>query len=190
MGPSDDAAGTPRASSEPGGDDRARSTGGRGAPGPGGDDVLHAERVRPGVGTWAAAPALAALSGLAAAPLGAVVVVVVVVVVAAVVALGLVRATPEVVVTTTELRAGGARIPRTDLGAATGYDGEDARQQRGPVLDARAHLVMRGWADGVVRVEVVDPDDPTPYWLLSTRRPAELARALQPSTARGSAPRG
>jgi len=148
-----------------------------------GDDVLHAERVWPGVGTWVAAPALAALSGLAAAPLGTTVVVAVVVVVAALVVLGLVVSTPSVVVTTTELRAGSARIPRSDLGAASGYDGEHARQQRGPVLDARAHLVMRGWADGVVRVEVVDPGDPTPYWLVSTRRPADLARALQPSTA-------
>jgi len=148
-----------------------------------GGDVLHAERVWPGIGTWVAAPALAALSGLAAAPLGLVVVAVVVAAVAALVVLGLAVNTPTVVVTTTELRAGGARIPRSDLGAASGYDREDARQQRGPVLDARAHLVMRGWADGVVRVEVVDDDDPTPYWLISTRRPADLARALQPSTA-------
>jgi hypothetical protein len=29
-----------------------------------------------------------------------------------------------------------------------------------------------------VRVEVVDPQDPTPYWLVSTRRPDDLARAL------------
>ncbi|WP_212771197.1 DUF3093 domain-containing protein, partial [Pseudokineococcus marinus] len=149
-----------------------------------GGGELFRERVWPSLGTWVAAPALASLSGLAAAPLGVGVVVVVVVAVAAVVVLGLVRNSPVVVVTDGELRAGGARIPRSELGAATGYDGEDARRQRGPVLDARAHLVMRGWADGVVRVEVLDPEDPTPYWLVSTHRPADLARALQPGTGR------
>lgn len=187
MGVPKDAAATPREASSDAAGMRSSSNepdrppaGRRGTPD---DDVLHLERVWPGVGTWAFAPALAVLSGLAAAPLGTVVVVVVVVVVPVVVALALWRNTPTVVVTRTELRAGDARIPRSDLGAASGYDGEDARLQRGPVLDARAHLVMRGWADGVVRVEVVDPLDPTPYWLISTRRPAELAGALQPSTA-------
>jgi hypothetical protein len=29
-----------------------------------------------------------------------------------------------------------------------------------------------------VRVDLEDPLDPTPYWLLSTRRPQELAAAL------------
>jgi hypothetical protein len=30
----------------------------------------------------------------------------------------------------------------------------------------------------VVRVELTDPEDPTPYWLVSSRRPDALARAL------------
>ncbi|WP_299036721.1 DUF3093 domain-containing protein [uncultured Pseudokineococcus sp.] len=185
MADPEDAAGTPREASADAGAARPSPAGrpGRGAADRPDADVLHAERVWPGPGTWVFAPVLAALTGIAAAPLGTTVVVAAVLVVGAVVVVGLVRNSPRVVVTTTELRAGGARIPRSDLGAASGYDGEDARQQRGPVLDARAHLVMRGWADGVVRVEVVDPGDPTPYWLVSTRRPADLARALQPSTA-------
>jgi len=29
-------------------------------------------------------------------------------------------------------------------------------------------------------VEVTDPDDPTPYWLLATRDPQRLAAALSP----------
>jgi hypothetical protein len=31
---------------------------------------------------------------------------------------------------------------------------------------------------GGVRVDVADDDDPTPYWLVSSRRPAALAAAL------------
>lgn len=30
-----------------------------------------------------------------------------------------------------------------------------------------------------VRVEVLDPEDPTPYWVVSTRRPMELAASLE-----------
>jgi hypothetical protein len=30
----------------------------------------------------------------------------------------------------------------------------------------------------VVKVEVLDPDDPTPYWIVSTRNPAALIDAV------------
>ena len=140
----------------------------------------YRERVLPSAGSWVAAPALAALSGLAAAPLGLGVVALVVLAVVGLVAVVLLAWSPVVEVSGGELRAGRARIPLSELGAATGYDGEDARQQRGPALDARAHVLMRGWADGVVRVEVTDPEDPAPYWLVSTHRPRRLAAVLQP----------
>ncbi len=45
-------------------------------------------------------------------------------------------------------------------------------------LDARAWLLLRGWIPGVVRVRLDDPDDPTPYWLVSSRHPRRLAAAL------------
>jgi hypothetical protein len=31
----------------------------------------------------------------------------------------------------------------------------------------------------VVRIEVLDPDDPTPYWVVSTRHPERLIAALR-----------
>ena len=91
----------------------------------------------------------------------------------------LLAASPRIEVTATELVAGRARIPRTMLGVAESFAGDDARAERGPRLDARAWLLIRGWVDPVVRVELRDPDDPTPYWLLSTRRPHELVEALE-----------
>jgi hypothetical protein len=39
-------------------------------------------------------------------------------------------------------------------------------------------MLVRGWIPGVVRVELRDPEDPTPYWIVSSRRPQELAKAL------------
>ena len=47
----------------------------------------------------------------------------------------------------------------------------------------RAFLVIRGWVDPVVRVTLDDPNDPTPYWLISTRRPEELVRVLASAAA-------
>jgi len=76
------------------------------------------------------------------------------------------------------LRAGRARIPLSLLGAVQVVRGEEARHARGPGLDARAWLLLRGDVDPVVRMEVIDEQDPTPYWLLSSRRPDDLARAI------------
>ena len=76
------------------------------------------------------------------------------------------------------LRVGRARIEQSFLGAATAHEKADAVAERGTRLDARAYLVLRGWISGVVRVEITDPADPTPYWLISTKRPKELAAVL------------
>lgn len=85
---------------------------------------------------------------------------------------------PVIEVTDGMLRVGRARIERVHLGAVTAHTGADAFAERGTRLDARAWLVLRGWIPGVVRIELTDPADPTPYWLVSTRRPRELADAL------------
>lgn len=90
----------------------------------------------------------------------------------------LVGTTPVIEVTDGELRAGRARLPRAVIGGVRVARDADARAERGVRLDARAWLLLRGWVDGVVRVELDDPSDPTPYWLLSSRRPEELAAAL------------
>lgn len=90
----------------------------------------------------------------------------------------LLATTAVIEVTATTFRAGRARIGREFLGAATAFDGSEATAERGVRLDARAWLLVRGWIPGLVRVEVIDVADPTPYWLVATRRPEELARAL------------
>jgi hypothetical protein len=101
--------------------------------------------------------------------------------------IGLIVGSPTIELTDDELRAGRAHIERRYLGAAESFDGTEATLQRGRLLDARAWLLIRGWASGVVRVPILDEDDPAPYWLLSSRRPTELARALN-DRAGGSMP--
>jgi hypothetical protein len=85
---------------------------------------------------------------------------------------------PTIRVTGSTLVAGKARLPLDVIAGAEAFRTDAARAQRGPALDARAYLVIRGWVDPVVRVTLDDPTDPVPYWLISTRRPEDLARVL------------
>ncbi|MGL5826873.1 MAG: DUF3093 domain-containing protein [Nocardioides sp.] len=96
----------------------------------------------------------------------------------ALLARGLTSYAAEIVVTSTDLRAGRAHIATAYLGAVVALNREQTRQLAGVDADARAYLLMRPYLSGSVRVEISDPRDPTPYWLLGTRRPNELAQAL------------
>ena len=77
------------------------------------------------------------------------------------------------------LHVPGARIPVDQLGGVTPLNREGTRRVRGPLAEPRAFVVTRGWLAESVRVQVEDPEDDTPYWLVGTRRPRELAAALQ-----------
>ncbi|MFI6207632.1 DUF3093 domain-containing protein [Streptomyces sp. NPDC051041] len=77
------------------------------------------------------------------------------------------------------LIAGDARIPVTALGEARALDAEEARAWRTHKADTRAFLLLRAYIPTALRVEVTDPDDPTPYLYLSTREPERLAQALK-----------
>ncbi len=84
----------------------------------------------------------------------------------------------KVAVAAGELRVGDAHIPLAHLGQVDVCTGTDRRKAMGPELDPAAHVVHRGWLPAVIRVEVTDPEDPTPYWLFSTRHPVRLAALL------------
>lgn len=84
----------------------------------------------------------------------------------------------EVVVDADGLRAGRATLPWWALGEVSPLDRAQAAQLRGPGADPRSYLLLRGYVPVAVRVDVDDQADPTPYWYVSTRRPAQLAAAL------------
>ncbi len=147
------------------------------------NDAFH-ERLWPGPTGWLVAAGLGALVGLVLFPISTALawgVGIAGVALALVVAAAL---TPRVAVGDGELRAGSAHVPVTLLGSATPLSGEALRAALGPDLDARAYVCLRGWVHTAVRVELVDPEDPTPYWIVSTRRPEALAAML------GAAPSG
>ena len=77
-----------------------------------------------------------------------------------------------------ELHAGEARLPLRHVGRVDVVAREDKQVALGPELDPAAHLMHRAWIGPVVRIEVTDPDDPTPYWIVSARDPDALVAAL------------
>jgi len=93
----------------------------------------------------------------------------------------LVIASPLVTVKDGLITAGPATISVELVGDARAYSGLDARQQRGPALDVRAWMLIRGWIDPVVRIPITDQTDPAPYWLVSSRHPQKLAAAINES---------
>jgi hypothetical protein len=76
------------------------------------------------------------------------------------------------------LRAGLAVIERAHLGKVEALTGDDARHAFGRDCDPKAYLLLRSYVRGAVRVEITDPRDPAPYWVIATRHPERLAAAL------------
>ena len=76
------------------------------------------------------------------------------------------------------LRAGRARLPLEFIGRSRVLDPEATRRARGVDADTRAYLCVRSWLPRSVLIEVIDPADPHPYWLVSTKDPAALQAAL------------
>lgn len=76
------------------------------------------------------------------------------------------------------LVVGDARIPVEALGEATALDREEAVAWRTVKADPRAFMLLRSYIPTALRVEIVDPADPTPYAYVSTREPQRLAAAL------------
>jgi hypothetical protein len=90
----------------------------------------------------------------------------------------------------TRLIAAGAQLPLADAGEVRQLDEAQARALRGPRADPRAHLLIRPYLRKAVYIEVAGPAAAAPYWLLFTKRPAELAAAIEgsrPASRAGSA---
>lgn len=76
------------------------------------------------------------------------------------------------------LWAAGANIEWQYVAGARSLDEPATRRRRGPESDARAYLVLRPYLLRAVEVTISDASDPTPYWLINSRRPDRLAAAI------------
>jgi hypothetical protein len=138
------------------------------------------ERLTPPVALWGAVWLGSAALGVAfAAALGPVAGLVALLVPGLLLSTVLVRSAALVQVEDGDLVAGPARIPVALLGPVEVLDAAGARAVRGPASDPAAYHLIRGWIPAGVRAPVRDPGDRTPYWFVASRRPAELAAAVE-----------
>lgn len=84
----------------------------------------------------------------------------------------------KIVAAETELRIGDAHIERIYLGKIEELSAEEMRLARGRNADPSAFLAIRFWQPRGIKIEICDPRDPTPYWLVSSKKPRLLIEAL------------
>ena len=92
-----------------------------------------------------------------------------------------------------ELRVGRDRLPLALAGEVTALDEEQTRALRGPRADPAAYLMTRPYLPRSVYIAVDEAAAGTPYWLIGTRRPEELAAAIEaarPAARAGGTPVG
>jgi hypothetical protein len=85
---------------------------------------------------------------------------------------------PSIRITADSLQVGRISLPINVLGECQAFAGTAAFEQRGPKLDPRAARLIVGDIDGVIKIMIDDPVDPTPYLLLSTRNGLAICAAL------------
>jgi hypothetical protein len=82
-------------------------------------------------------------------------------------------------VTGTVLRVGRDTLPLSEAGEAIALDERQAALLRGPRADPAAHILLRPYLKRAVYVGIAEPTEGIPYWLIATRRPDELAAAIE-----------
>ncbi|CCQ16688.1 Hypothetical membrane protein [Rhodococcus sp. AW25M09] len=77
-----------------------------------------------------------------------------------------------------ELHVGKAHLPLDVASKAAVVPATAKSAALGRQLDPLAFVQHRTWVKQMVIVVLDDPDDPTPYWLVSTKRPEALLAVL------------
>jgi hypothetical protein len=143
------------------------------------EPILYQERVRPNLGTFVAVFALLPAVTLVSEPfdfrvglaLGSLLVLAI--------WAALLFLAPVIKVGKTTLSVGAASIPRTLLGKIDVIEKDQIFFERGPKLDPAAYKVFQGTVKTALKIAIKDSNDPTPYWIISTRKPAQLATVLK-----------
>ena len=77
-----------------------------------------------------------------------------------------------------ELRIDKAHIDLKYLGKITVLDSDAMRLLRTRDADPTAFLAIKFWASKGIKIEISDPRDSTPYWLVTSKRGEKLAALL------------
>ncbi len=84
-----------------------------------------------------------------------------------------------IVLSEMELRIGHAHIDRAYLGEIFELSIDEMRLTRGRNADPAAFLAIRFWEPHGLKIMVKDSRDPTPYWLISSKKTKGLVEALR-----------
>ena len=145
------------------------------------DEILFHERVTANLGTFLAITALIPAITLVSEPfdyrIGLIIGCLIVLSAWAV----LYSFAPIVRVTRSEFSAGSAVIDRKHIRRVEVITKEHIFHERGPGLNPAAFRLFQGTVHEAVKLEIHDPLDPTPYWIISTRKPESLKNALEAS---------
>ncbi|MCL6423451.1 DUF3093 domain-containing protein [Brachybacterium sp. JHP9] len=145
---------------------------------PAGSGPLYTERLTPGPGTWVVVVIAGAVLGVLLVPvsLTAALVTGIIGIIAACIAAWL--TSPVIEVDADQLRLGRARIPVSLLGAPQALPRAQWDKVMSTGFEPLAFHCTRGWIHTGLRVPVLDPADPTPAWVASSRAPEDLALAI------------
>ena len=77
------------------------------------------------------------------------------------------------------LQVGKASIETRLIGACEEVPFATRFAERVPNLDPRAFLRLQNSRKGLVKLQIVDKNDPTPYWVVSTKNPGQLISAIE-----------
>ncbi|MFA5606312.1 MAG: DUF3093 domain-containing protein [Leucobacter sp.] len=141
----------------------------------------YRERLVPGIGLFAACLLIVPAVALILVPVAAPLAIPVSISVYVLLVIALLLLSPTIRVAGGILYAGRAQIPVEQLGEIELLGAQALREAIGPNLDARSYLVIRGWIHRGVRITNIDPADPAPYWIITSRRPQALAEAIEGS---------
>ncbi len=142
------------------------------------DSVRYSEQLWPAWWIWLAGVLIGASFSTIFFPIAAFYGFIAMAVGVAIVVAALITITPRIEITDQWLKVGRAQIERKHLGRVVAHSGPAAREQLGPGFDARSFQCVRGWIDPVTTAEIIDEQDPVPYWLFSTRNPQAVLAAL------------
>ncbi|HWS91357.1 MAG TPA: DUF3093 domain-containing protein [Mycobacterium sp.] len=78
-----------------------------------------------------------------------------------------------------ELWAGEAHLPVKVIARSAEIARSAKSAALGRQLDPAAYVLHRAWIGPMILVVLDDPDDPTPYWLVSCRHPERVLSALR-----------
>lgn len=149
--------------------------------------LLYRERLRVPVSWWLVAAACVFILGTTlAAGLSVVIGIAIYLVMGGLVAIGFAAwGSATVQVTESEVIAGSARLAIDQVSDVSALDAEQTAALRGPNADTAAFILVRPYLARSVYVAVIGRPASRPYLLIATRRPVELAAAIESAVVGG-----